>query len=105
MVAAAFCLTACALAATEPAWPRIGRLAPRPASAIRGSTWSVGGETLDRDFAVYEHYRAWLGPLGAKAVRLQAGCRPRPRRWRRGTPGCARWCGATATSPPVRATS
>ncbi|MBI5831427.1 MAG: beta-galactosidase [Armatimonadetes bacterium] len=56
-----------------PDWPLLGRLATRPASAVAASTWSVGGETLDRDFAHYAKYRAWLGPLGAKALRVQAG--------------------------------
>ncbi len=37
------------------------------------SSWSIGGETLDRDFAVYNNYKKYLGPLGAKAIRLQAG--------------------------------
>lgn len=53
--------------------PVIGRLATRAASEIASSPWSIGGETLDRDFAVYEHYKRYLGPLGAKAIRLQAG--------------------------------
>jgi hypothetical protein len=67
---------AAAAAAVEPEgidYPRIGRLATRPARGIASSTWSVGGETLDRDFAVYANYRKYLGPLGAKAIRLQGG--------------------------------
>ncbi|HSI37404.1 MAG TPA: hypothetical protein VK986_27695, partial [Tepidisphaeraceae bacterium] len=55
--------------------------APRHAKDIPASTWSIGGETLDRDFAVYAHYKSHLGPLGAKAIRLQAGwakCEPTP---------------------------
>lgn len=55
------------------AWPVIGKLSPRPASAISGSNWSVGGEVLDRDLAVYDYYKSYLGPLGAKHIRLQAG--------------------------------
>lgn len=55
-------------------WPALGRIAPRPARAIASSPWwSIGGETLDRDFAAYQHYRPYLGPLGAKSLRLQAG--------------------------------
>lgn len=53
--------------------PVLGVVQSRPASAIESSWWSIGGETLDRDFAVYDHYKAFLGPLGAKAIRLQAG--------------------------------
>ena len=55
------------------ALPSIGRLAVRHAREIASSTWSIGGETLDRDFAVYENYKAHVGPLGAKGIRLQAG--------------------------------
>lgn len=50
-----------------------GRIQPRAASEIAASNWSIGGETLDRDFADYDQYKKYLGPLGAKAIRLQAG--------------------------------
>ncbi|MCC5805796.1 MAG: chitobiase/beta-hexosaminidase C-terminal domain-containing protein [Opitutales bacterium] len=53
--------------------PVIGRVRPRSAREIPSSTWSIGGETLDRGFAVYAEYRDFLGPLGVKAIRLQAG--------------------------------
>jgi hypothetical protein len=61
--------------------PYLGRIAPRAASRIAASSWSIGGETLDRDFAVYANYKRFLGPLGAKRIRLQAGwakCEQRP---------------------------
>lgn len=53
--------------------PVLGTLKPRSAKEIAASSWSIGGETLDRDYAVYDHYKRYLGPLGAKAIRLQAG--------------------------------
>jgi len=62
--------------AVEPAavgWKEVGRVAPRHARQIEASNWSVGGETLDRDYAIYANYKAWLGPLGAKKIRFQAG--------------------------------
>jgi hypothetical protein len=59
--------------AYEPGFPRLGTIRPRSASEIGSSGWSIGGETLDRDFAIYDHYKAYLGPLGARAIRLQAG--------------------------------
>lgn len=55
------------------AYPPIGRMVTRPASRIQASSWSIGGETLDRDYAVYANYKSYLGPLGAKAIRVQAG--------------------------------
>lgn len=54
-------------------FPCIGKVARRHARDIASSSWSVGGETLDRDFAIYSNYKGYLGPLGAKAIRLQAG--------------------------------
>jgi hypothetical protein len=57
----------------EPGWPLLGTIKPRSAAEIASSTWSIGGETLDRDYAVYANYREYLGPLGAKGIRLQAG--------------------------------
>jgi hypothetical protein len=70
-----------ASASDGPALPLIGKIRPRSAKEIASSTWSIGGETLDRDFAVYANYRTFLGPLGAKRIRLQAGwakCEKKP---------------------------
>lgn len=53
--------------------PVVGKIAPRAADQIKSSPWSVGGETLDRDFAVFAHYKKYLGPLGAKGLRVQTG--------------------------------
>ena len=53
--------------------PLLGHLATRSASEIASSSWSIGGETLDRDFADHSSYKRYLGPLGAKHIRLQAG--------------------------------
>ena len=51
----------------------VGQLKTRDAKAIRSSTWSIGGETLDRDYTDYQSYKTYLGPLGAKRIRLQGG--------------------------------
>jgi hypothetical protein len=61
--------------------PRAGQIKPRTANDIAASDWSIGGETLDRDYADYAKYRDYLGPLGAKHLRLQAGwakCEKKP---------------------------
>lgn len=50
-----------------------GKIVPRASREIAASDWSVGCEVLDRDFASYAAYKSYLGPLGAKGVRLQAG--------------------------------
>ena len=80
LLLAAFCLATLPVGAPAQTIPdpqidltAIGRLATRPARAITGSNWSIGCEVLDRDLANYEHYKSYLGPLGAKHARLQAG--------------------------------
>lgn len=67
------------LAAADLSLPVVGTVRPRAARDIASSSWSVGGETIDRGFSVYNNYRKYLGPLGAKSIRLQAGwarCEP-----------------------------
>ena len=54
-------------------YPQIGQVRPRHARDVQASPWSVGGETLDRDFANYAAYKEYLGPLGVKMIRLQTG--------------------------------
>lgn len=60
-------------AAAEIALPTLGEVRPRAAKEIASSSWSIGAETLDRDYAIYRNYRDYLGPLGAKHVRVQTG--------------------------------
>lgn len=54
-------------------FPEAGKLQTRSAKEIASSTWSIGGETLDRDYTNYHSYKKYLGPLGAKRIRLQGG--------------------------------
>jgi hypothetical protein len=58
---------------TKLGFTSIGQMKTRSASEIGSSMWSIGGETLDRDFAVYDNYKSYLGKLGAKGIRLQGG--------------------------------
>jgi hypothetical protein len=51
----------------------LGKIKPRHTKDIPTSNWSVGGETMDRDYVEYESYKHYLGPLGAKLIRLQGG--------------------------------
>ena len=53
--------------------PLVGAVRPRAAREIRASNWSIGAETMDRDFTVYRNWRQYLGPLGVKKARIQAG--------------------------------
>lgn len=51
----------------------LGTIQSRHARDIESSNWSIGAETMDRDYTVYKHWRAYLGPLGVKRARIQSG--------------------------------
>ena len=53
--------------------PLAGTIENRDASEIKSSNWIIGCETLDRDMADYGQYKDYLGPLGIKRLRMQAG--------------------------------
>jgi hypothetical protein len=57
----------------DPGLKLLGTIKPRSADEISGSNWTLGCETLDRDFADYQQYREYLVPLGIKTIRLQGG--------------------------------
>ncbi len=63
----------CSTTFAQPAWKALGKLRTRDAKNIAASSWSIGGETLDRDYTDYQSYKKYLGPLGAKRIRLQGG--------------------------------
>lgn len=52
---------------------RVGTIRPRSTREIDSSRLTVGCETLDRDYTVFDEYKEYLPPLGVKKVRLQAG--------------------------------
>ena len=51
----------------------IGVLKTRTSREIAGSKWSIGCETMDRDYAIWQQYRSYVGQLGAKHGRLFSG--------------------------------
>lgn len=55
------------------AMKKIGSIRPRTTVEVEASRITVGCETLDRDLAVWDNYKAYLKPLGVKKIRLQAG--------------------------------
>ena len=57
----------------DPGLRAVGRLKTRPAKAIKSSMWSVGCETMDRDYADWDQYKILLGDLGATRGRLFSG--------------------------------
>jgi len=62
----------------------MGEVAPRAASDIAASRFSIGAETQDRDYSTYAQWREYLGPLGVKHARLQSG-------WARTEPDIGRY--------------
>ena len=52
---------------------RLGRLRTLTTHEVEGYPWSVGGETMDRGYTVYEHWKEYVEPLGVTQVRLQSG--------------------------------
>ena len=71
-LAIALCLPASLIAQSSSYIP-IGKVASRHAKDIQASNWSVGAETMDRDYTIYNNWKEYLGPLGIKKARLQAG--------------------------------
>lgn len=52
---------------------QIGTIGTKHSSEIKSSPWSVGCETLDRDYAKFSIYKNFVGELGVKRARLQSG--------------------------------
>ena len=50
-----------------------GVLETRHAKDIKGSKWSIGCETMDRDYADWDSFKEYVGLLGAKHGRLFSG--------------------------------
>lgn len=59
--------------ALKPELKRLGTLIPKSVKAIETPMWSLGCETLDRDLANWDAYKAYLEPLGIRRIRLQGG--------------------------------
>lgn len=53
--------------------PQIGQLNIHHSSIDMDSWWSVGVETLDRDFADFSKYKEYIGQTGVGYARLQSG--------------------------------
>lgn len=54
-------------------WKQVGTIKPCHAKEIHSSNWSVGAETMDRDYTIYKNWKDYLGPLGVKKARIQGG--------------------------------
>jgi len=93
------CLLFTTAISAQPAWKEVGQLKTRDAKAIASSTWSIGAETLDRDYTDYQSYKTYLGPLGAKRIRLQGGWSKCEKVKAEGRPGIYDWAWLDAVIP------
>jgi hypothetical protein len=55
------------------AFPKVGKIQPRTSTEIVASNWSVGAEAMDLGQIVYDNSKDYLGLLGVKKARIQAG--------------------------------
>lgn len=53
--------------------PVLGEVAHKTTRQIGASPWSVGGETMDRDYTIYQNWKDYVEELGIKKIRLQSG--------------------------------
>ena len=67
------CVTWAKLNGLNPGLKEVGRLAVRNSKDVKSSKWSVGFETMDRDYADWNAYKHLVAPLGVKHGRLFSG--------------------------------
>lgn len=54
-------------------WRKIGKIKPRSSIEIESNNWSIGAETMDRSYTIYDNWKSYLSPLGFKKARIQSG--------------------------------
>ncbi len=57
----------------DPGLKRIGTLRPKGVHEIGTSRWTLGCETMDREYTDYDAFKEYLPALGIKRIRLQGG--------------------------------
>ena len=57
----------------NPGLPHLGTLMPKSIHEIETSRWTLGCETIDREYSDYHVFKEYLPPLGIKRIRLQGG--------------------------------
>jgi len=57
----------------DPGMKRIGTLVPKGVHEISTSRWTLGCETIDREYSNYDTFKEYLPALGIRRVRLQGG--------------------------------
>ena len=67
------CIPMEAFQSVDPGLRQLGQFRTRESAEIKSSQWSIGCETLDRDFADFEQYKAYVCKTGAKRARFFSG--------------------------------
>ncbi|MDO4573662.1 MAG: beta-galactosidase [Planctomycetia bacterium] len=57
----------------DPQMTQVGTLTPKSVEEISTSRWTLGCETIDREYSDYQAWKEYLPPLGIQRIRLQAG--------------------------------
>jgi hypothetical protein len=57
----------------DPGLKRIGTLKPKGVREIGSSRWTLGCETMDREYTNYDAFKEYLPALGIRRIRLQGG--------------------------------
>ena len=57
----------------DPGLLRLGTLIPKSIREVAASRWTLGCETIDREYSDYHAFKEYLPPLGIKRIRLQGG--------------------------------
>ncbi len=73
LLAAVFFTSAAQILPEPSGFQHIGTYKPRLTKDIKASSWSIGAETMDRDYTDYQSFKYYLDSLGAKRIRLQGG--------------------------------
>ncbi len=58
---------------SSPNLAEIGRIAVSTSAELNSNRWSVGCETLDRDYGKFAEYKDYVGKLGIGYARIQSG--------------------------------
>jgi hypothetical protein len=57
----------------DPGLKHLGTLVPKNVREIETSRWTLGCETIDREYSDYNAFKEYLPPLGIRRLRLQGG--------------------------------